>query len=433
MRPYQQHLHGSLTNTGSVYSRTSQTLPSDTTLSTCASTVSHSSSRPSLTSSLLGLGGGGASLTVGVANHVGGVANHSGGVVSHAVRNNSPHSLLNGSLQTLGSVHASAIRPQPALSLQTTTPSIDGSSNKAVNSNIGIHVNSSSSVHLPNVHRSLGTLSRVTAHSSTNANSIGRDGSLAGYRLSSLVDQSRLERQLAANSGAGSGGAAASIGVLAEESLEPVSLDESGSQLGPFRAPVSFGGSHRKAAELLRAGLLQENKAKQANAGSDRFPPAGTQGSWQSKRVSASHGRSSRMRYSCGDSTGTAGHDSHNSIGKILAEDRDVGEGTGNTLRGKGDHRSSRSKAMLQKALDRSSSPERTLPPEGTSESIPFEPLRDAVQHFSEKHLEKIRSFMAGVFARLPLPVKCTIEERHSGKKYAKLHFGCQGASVWWA
>ncbi|XP_022666091.1 ventricular zone-expressed PH domain-containing protein homolog 1-like isoform X2 [Varroa destructor] len=58
---------------------------------------------------------------------------------------------------------------------------------------------------------------------------------------------------------------------------------------------------------------------------------------------------------------------------------------------------------------------------------VPFEPLRDAVQHFSEKHLDKIRAFMAGVFARLPLPLKCTIEERHSGKKYAKLHFGCQG------
>lgn len=58
---------------------------------------------------------------------------------------------------------------------------------------------------------------------------------------------------------------------------------------------------------------------------------------------------------------------------------------------------------------------------------VPFEPLRDAVQHFSEKHLDKIRTFMAGVFARLPLPLKCTIEERHNGKKYAKLHFGCQG------
>ncbi|XP_059086057.1 ventricular zone-expressed PH domain-containing protein 1-like [Tigriopus californicus] len=55
----------------------------------------------------------------------------------------------------------------------------------------------------------------------------------------------------------------------------------------------------------------------------------------------------------------------------------------------------------------------------------PF-PMRDTVQHFCEKHLDKIKSYMTSLMAKLPLPVKCTIEER-KGKKHAKLHFACQG------
>uniref|UniRef100_T1ISD9 PH domain-containing protein n=1 Tax=Strigamia maritima TaxID=126957 RepID=T1ISD9_STRMM len=53
-------------------------------------------------------------------------------------------------------------------------------------------------------------------------------------------------------------------------------------------------------------------------------------------------------------------------------------------------------------------------------------PMRDAVQHFCEKHLDKIKAYMQKIFVKLPLPVKCTIEERKS-KKHAKLHFACQG------
>ena len=55
--------------------------------------------------------------------------------------------------------------------------------------------------------------------------------------------------------------------------------------------------------------------------------------------------------------------------------------------------------------------------------------MRDTVQHFCEKHLDKIRSYMASLSVKLPLPVKCTIEER-KGRKHAKLHFGCQGRSA---
>ena len=55
----------------------------------------------------------------------------------------------------------------------------------------------------------------------------------------------------------------------------------------------------------------------------------------------------------------------------------------------------------------------------------PF-PMRDTVQHFCEKHLDKIKTYMESVSVKLPLPVKCTIEER-KGKKHAKLHFACQG------
>jgi len=52
--------------------------------------------------------------------------------------------------------------------------------------------------------------------------------------------------------------------------------------------------------------------------------------------------------------------------------------------------------------------------------------MRDTVQHFCEKHLDKIKSYMATLSVKLPLPVKCTIEER-KGRKHAVLHFTCQG------
>lgn len=53
-------------------------------------------------------------------------------------------------------------------------------------------------------------------------------------------------------------------------------------------------------------------------------------------------------------------------------------------------------------------------------------PMRDTIQHFCEKHLDKIKSYMEKVSVRIPSPAKCTIEERRA-KKMAKLHFACQG------
>lgn len=50
---------------------------------------------------------------------------------------------------------------------------------------------------------------------------------------------------------------------------------------------------------------------------------------------------------------------------------------------------------------------------------------RDAIQHFCEKHIDKIKAYMTKILVKIPLPVKCTIEER-KGKKNAKLHFLCQ-------
>ncbi|XP_063619996.1 protein melted isoform X2 [Cydia splendana] len=51
-------------------------------------------------------------------------------------------------------------------------------------------------------------------------------------------------------------------------------------------------------------------------------------------------------------------------------------------------------------------------------------PMRDTVQHFCEKHLDKIKAYMDMVSLRLPPPAKCTIEERRS-KKQARLQFAC--------
>ncbi|KAH9415028.1 Pleckstrin y domain [Dermatophagoides pteronyssinus] len=52
-------------------------------------------------------------------------------------------------------------------------------------------------------------------------------------------------------------------------------------------------------------------------------------------------------------------------------------------------------------------------------------PMRDAVQHFCEKHNDKIKTYMQKVLVKIPLPVKCTIEEKRS-KKIAKIYFACQ-------
>lgn len=58
-----------------------------------------------------------------------------------------------------------------------------------------------------------------------------------------------------------------------------------------------------------------------------------------------------------------------------------------------------------------------------------FEPhMRDTIQHFCEKHLDKIKSYIKSVSNRLPPACKITIEERRS-KKFAKIHFACQSRS----
>lgn len=36
--------------------------------------------------------------------------------------------------------------------------------------------------------------------------------------------------------------------------------------------------------------------------------------------------------------------------------------------------------------------------------------MRDTVQHFCEKHLDKIKAYMQKVFVKLPLPIRCGIE-----------------------
>ncbi|XP_041977516.1 protein melted isoform X3 [Aricia agestis] len=51
-------------------------------------------------------------------------------------------------------------------------------------------------------------------------------------------------------------------------------------------------------------------------------------------------------------------------------------------------------------------------------------PMRDTVQHFCEKHLDKIKAYMDNVSMTIPPPAKCTIEERRS-KKQARLQFAC--------
>ena len=49
------------------------------------------------------------------------------------------------------------------------------------------------------------------------------------------------------------------------------------------------------------------------------------------------------------------------------------------------------------------------LPPQRISVFEPYT-MRDTVQHFCEKHLDKIKAFMQKVFVKLPLPIRCGIE-----------------------
>lgn len=51
---------------------------------------------------------------------------------------------------------------------------------------------------------------------------------------------------------------------------------------------------------------------------------------------------------------------------------------------------------------------------------------RDPIQHFCEKHFDKIKLYMQKISVKLPLPVRCTIEEKKA-KKIARLHFVCGG------
>ena len=49
-------------------------------------------------------------------------------------------------------------------------------------------------------------------------------------------------------------------------------------------------------------------------------------------------------------------------------------------------------------------------------------PMRDTVQHFCEKHLDKIKSYMEKVSVRIPPPAKCTIEGNFL-QKFTSLQF----------
>lgn len=53
-------------------------------------------------------------------------------------------------------------------------------------------------------------------------------------------------------------------------------------------------------------------------------------------------------------------------------------------------------------------------------------PMRDAVQHFSEKHKNQIKAYMQKVFVKIPQPVKITIEEKKSKKVACRISFSCQ-------
>ena len=52
--------------------------------------------------------------------------------------------------------------------------------------------------------------------------------------------------------------------------------------------------------------------------------------------------------------------------------------------------------------------------------------IQDVVQQFCTKHLGKIRTYVESLSSRVPIPVKCSIEEAKH-RKFAKLHFMCFG------
>ncbi|CAD5114857.1 DgyrCDS3892 [Dimorphilus gyrociliatus] len=52
-------------------------------------------------------------------------------------------------------------------------------------------------------------------------------------------------------------------------------------------------------------------------------------------------------------------------------------------------------------------------------------PYRDAVQHFCEKHKDKIRQFIEHILARMPIPCKANVEEKLGGKRVVRLHISC--------
>lgn len=53
--------------------------------------------------------------------------------------------------------------------------------------------------------------------------------------------------------------------------------------------------------------------------------------------------------------------------------------------------------------------------------------MRDTVQHFCEKHLDKIKAYMQKVFVKLPLPIRCGIE----GNLFCGLLECCFGFSLY--
>lgn len=52
-------------------------------------------------------------------------------------------------------------------------------------------------------------------------------------------------------------------------------------------------------------------------------------------------------------------------------------------------------------------------------------PYRDAVQHFCEKHKDKIRQFIEHILARMPIPCKANVEEKLGGRRVVRLHVSC--------
>ncbi|XP_052872199.1 protein melted [Anopheles cruzii] len=92
------------------------------------------------------------------------------------------------------------------------------------------------------------------------------------------------------------------------------------------------------------------------------------------------------------------------------------------TTRPHGHNRSDNRSVTILNASPSSSSGAAVNP--RTSVFEPY-PMRDTIQHFCEKHLDKIKAYTESVAQRIPPPAKCIIEERRA-KKTAKLHFACQ-------